>query len=216
MPETEPISPLKDVWLRPRRVFRELAGRPVGVTDHVLAAAQGVATSLTVYRTQLGAMHASAADILGSSFIFGPIGGILSLYLFAAIYRRLGVRAGGKSARNAVIHVLAYGGIPVAASLILWAFTALFVGDAAIVDTPGAELDGFVAFIIRAQFAAYVLLLLWSVVLQVMGLSEVLDLATRRTFAVWMLGQLVALLAAVVLSVLLTILLPGIVPNPPH
>jgi hypothetical protein len=216
VPATEPISPLKDVWLRPRRVFRELAGRPVSVTDHVLAAAQGVATSLTVSRTQLGAMHASAADILGSSFIFGPIGGILSLYLFAAIYRRLGVRAGGKSTRNAVIHVLAYGGIPVAASLILWAFTALFVGDAAIVDTPGTELDGFVAFILRAQFAAYVLLLLWSVVLQVMGLSEVLGLATRRTFAVWMLGQLVALLAAVVLSILIAILFPGIVPNPPH
>ena len=27
---TEPIRPLKDVWLRPRRVFRELATRPIG------------------------------------------------------------------------------------------------------------------------------------------------------------------------------------------
>jgi hypothetical protein len=182
----------------------------------VLAAAQGVATSLTVYRTQLGAIHASASDILESSFLFGPLAGILSIYLFAAIYRRLGVRAGGNSTRNRIFHVLAYGGIPVAASLILWACTALFVGESAIVDTPGVELDGFVAFILRAQFAGYVLLLLWSVVLQVMGLSEMLGLATRRTFAVWMLGQLVALLAAVFLSVLIAILFPGIVPNPPH
>jgi hypothetical protein len=197
-------------------VFRELADRPVGVIDHVLAAAQGVATALTVYRTQLGATHATVADILTSAFLFGPIGGIVSLYLFAAIYGRLGVRAGGKSARNQVIHVLAYGGIPVVASLILLALTAVFVGDAAIVDRPGAELDDFVGFILRAQFAAYVLLLLWSVVLQVMGLSEILGLATRRTFAVWMLGQLVALLAAVVLSVLIAILFPGLVPAPPH
>jgi hypothetical protein len=216
VPTTEPISPFKDVWLRPRRVFRELADRPIGLADHVLAAAQGIATSLTVYRSQLGAVHASAADVLESSFLFGPVAGILSIYLFAAIYRRLGARAGGKSTRNQIFHVLAYGGIPVAASLILLAFTALFVGEAAIVDTPGAELDGFVAFILRAQFAAYVLLLLWSLVLQIMGLSEMLGLATRRTFAVWMLGQLVALLAAVILSVLIAVLFPGIVPNPPH
>jgi hypothetical protein len=197
-------------------VFRELADRPIGLTDHVLAAAQGVATSLTLYRTQLGAMHASAADVVEISFLFGPIGGIVGLYLFAAIYRRLGVRAGGKSARNQVIHVLAYGGIPVVASLILRAFTALFVGEPAIVDTPGAELDGFVGFILSAQVAAYVLLLLWSVVLQVMGLSEMLGLATGRTFAVWLLGQVFTSLAAVILSVLVAVLFPGLLPNPPH
>jgi hypothetical protein len=72
--------------------------------------------------------------------------------------------------------VLAYGGVPVAASLVLWALTAFIVGEAAIIDTPvatpGADVDGFVAFVLRLQFAVYILLLLWSVVLQVMGFSE--------------------------------------------
>ena len=45
---TEPIRPLKDVWLRPRRVFRELAAYPVGITDYLLAAAQGVGNFLAL------------------------------------------------------------------------------------------------------------------------------------------------------------------------
>jgi hypothetical protein len=214
--DTEPIRPLKDVWLRPRRVFRELANQPIGAADYLLAAVQGVATSIMVYRTQLSGTGATATQILESSLIFGPLGGIVSMYLFAAIYGRLGVRAGGTFARNQVFHVLAYGGIPVAASLILWIFTALLVGEAAIVDKPAVELDWFVALVLRAQFVAYLLLLLWSVVLQVMGFSEILALSTRRAFAVWVFGQLLWLLAALFLSILITVLFPGLVPAAPH
>jgi Yip1 domain len=210
---SEQIHPIKDVWLRPRRVFRELATQPIGVTDYLLAAAQGLATAVMVYRTQLSTSGATAGEVLATAFIFGPLGGVVSMYLFAAIYGRLGKRAGGKSARNQVFHVLAYGGIPVAASLVLWIFTALVVGEAAIVEKPGAEVDGFVAFVLHAQFAAYMLLLFWSIVLQVMGFSETLGLATRKAFAVWVLGQLLWLLAAFFLSILITILFPGLVPR---
>lgn len=221
MASTVPVRPLKDVWLKPRRVFRELASQPVGITDYLLAAAQGVATSIAVYRTQFAGTHVSAADVLQSSLMFGPIWGVLSLYLFAAIYGRLGARAGGTSKRNQVFHVLAYGGIPVAASLVLWALTALFIGEAAIIDTPGAatpggDVDGFVAFVLRLQFAVYVLLMLWSVVLQVMGFSEIQGLTTRKAFGVWVLGQLLALLAAFFLMFLIALLFPGIVPTVPH
>jgi len=175
-----------------------------------------MATSVMVYRTQLSGTGTTAGQLLGSALIFGPLGGVVSMYLFAAIYGRLGKRVAGQSARNQVFHVLAYGGIPVAASLILWIFTALLVGDAAIVNTPGVEVDGFVAFVLRVQFTAYMLLALWSIVLQVMGFSETLGLTTRRAFAVWVLGQLLGLLAFLFLSVLIAILFPGIVPPTPH
>ena len=197
-------------------MFRELATQPVGATDYLLAAAQGTATAVMVYRTQLSGSGFTAGEILGSACLFGPLGGILSMYIFAAIYRRLGQRAGGKSARNQVFHVLAYGGIPVAASLILWIFTALLVGEAAIIEKPAAEVDGFVGFVLQAQLAAYMLLLFWSIVLQVMGFSETLGLTTRKAFAIWVLGQLLWLLAALFLSILVTVLFPGLVPPTPH
>jgi hypothetical protein len=213
---TEQIRPIRDVWLRPRRVFRELATQPIGVTDYFLAAAQGTATAVTVYRTQLSGSGFTAGEILGSACIFGPLGGILSMYIFAAIYSRLGQRAGGKSARNQVFHVLAYGGIPVAASLIVWIFTALLVGEAAIVDKPAGEVDGFVGFVLYAQLTAYLLLMFWSIVLQVMGFSEILGLATRKAFAVWVLGQLLWLLVLFFLSILIGLLFPGLLPPTPH
>jgi uncharacterized membrane protein YhaH (DUF805 family) len=58
-----------------------------------------------------------------------------------------------------------------------------------------------------------VLLLLWSVVLQVMGFSEIQGIATRKAFWVWVLGQLIGLLAAIFLSVVIATLFPGIVPH---
>ena len=216
MSTTEQIRPIKDVWLRPRRVFRELATQPIGATDYLLAAAQGLATAVTLYRTQPAASGFTAGEILGSACIFGPLGGILTLYIFAAIYRRLGQRAGGKSVRNQVFHVLAYGGIPVAASLVLWIFTALLVGEAAIVEKPATEVDGSVGFVLHVQLAAYLFLWFWAVILQVMGFSEILGLATRKAFAVWVLGQVLWLLAWLFLGILITILFPGLVPPTPH
>jgi hypothetical protein len=59
---------------------------------------------------------------------------------------------------------------------------------------------------------AYLLLWFWSVVLQVMGFSEIMGLTTRKAFGVWVLGQLLWLL----LSLLLFILFPGLVPSAPH
>ena len=213
MSSTEPIRPLRDVWLKPRRVFRELATRPIGAPDYLLAATQGIATSIMVYRTQLSGSNAGTAEILLSAFIFGPVAGVVSMYLFAAIYARLGARAGGKSTRQQLFHVLAYGGVPVAASLILWLFTALLVGEPALIERPGVELDGFVAFVLRMQFGSYMLLLLWSFVLQVMGFSEMLGLATRRAFGVWLLGQFLALLLTLFLSILIALMLPGLAPT---
>ena len=215
MSTTEPIRPLKDVWLRPRRVFRELATRPIGAADYLLAATQGVASSIMVYRTQLAGSNVSTAEILGSSFIFGPLAGVVSMYLFAAIYGRLGTRAGGKSTRNQVFHVLAYGGVPVAASLLLWMFTALLVGEAAVVERPGVEIDSFVAFVLRVQLASYMLLWLWTIVLQVMGFSEILGLSTRKAFGVWVLGQVLALLLTFFFWILIAVLFPGNVPGAP-
>ena len=196
-------------------MFRELATRPIGAADYLLAATQGVATSIMFNRTQLAGSNVATAEILARSFIFGPLAGVVSMYLLAAIYGRLGKRAGGKTTRNQVFHVLAYGGMPVAASLLVWMFTALLVGEAAVVERPGAEIDGFVSFVLRAQFASYMLLWLWSVVLQVMGFSEILGFTTRKAFGVWVLGQVLALLLYLFLNILLGVLFPGIVPSAP-
>ena len=206
----EPIRPLKDVWLRPRRVFRELASRPVGIADYLLAGAQGMGNILALYRTQGAGAHSSVEEILARAFAYGAVAGVASMYLMAVIYRRLGARAGGKSTTNQVIHVLAYGGVPMVASLAMWVLTALLAGEAAFVETPRPDTETFVVLLLHVQFISYVLLLIWSVVLQVMGFSEIQGLATRKAFAVWVLGQIIGFLVSLFLALVIDLLFPGI------
>jgi Yip1 domain len=212
---TAPVHPLKEVWLRPRRVFRELAPLPVGLTDYALAAAQGIGNYLMLYQSQSSDAHWGVAEIVLNSVRFGPIAGIASVFLFSLIYGRLGARAGGTSKRHQVFHVLAYGGLPMVATLALWAVTFSLVGDAAFATAPAVDTDGFVWLIVRVQFAASFLLLFWSVVLQIMGFSEILGLPVRKALGVWFLGQLLGILAAFFLAIVIAILIPGVVPTPP-
>ena len=207
---TEPIRPLKDVWLRPRRVFRELAARPVGITDYLLAAAQGIGNFLALYRTEGAGARSSVEYILANSFAYGAIAGVASVFLMAVIYRRLGTRAGGKATTNQVIHVLAYGSVPLVASLAMWVLTALLAGEATFVETPRADVEGFLVLLLHEQFISYVLLLIWSIVLQVMGFSEIQGLTTRRAFGVWVLGQVIGFLASLFLALLVEALFPGV------
>jgi hypothetical protein len=207
---TEPIRPLKDVWLRPRRVFRELATSPIGIVDYLLAAAQGIGNFLALYRTQGAGAHNSVEQILANSFVYGAVAGVASVFFMAVIYRRLGTRAGGKSTLNQVVHVLTYGSVPMVASLALWVLTALLAGEATFVETPRADLEGFLVLLLHVQFIAYVLLLVWSVVLQVMGFSEIQGLATRKAFGVWLLGQIIGFLASLFLALVVAALFPGI------
>ena len=210
MSSTEPIRPLKDVWLRPRRVFRELAVRPVGIVDCALAAAQGIGNFLALYRTEGGGAHRSVDEILGNSFAYGAIAGIASLFLMAVIYRRLGKRAGGPSTIPQVVHVLAYGTLPLVASLVLWAVTALLTGQPLFAGTSRPDAEGFGMLLMYLQFGAFVLLLIWSVVLQVMGLSEIQGLAMRKAFGVWALGQLIGILVSLFLALMLEMLFPSL------
>jgi hypothetical protein len=208
---TEPIRPLHDVWLRPRRVFRELASQPISSADYLLGATQGVVGWLALSRAQNAGATSGIAEIFGKALLIGSVAGIASLFLMGAIYARLGSRAGKTSARNQVIHVLAYGGVPMVASLIVWLFTALLTGEATFEQVPHPDVEGFVAILLRVQFYTYVLLTIWSVVIQVMGLSEIQGLATRKAFGLWVLGQVIGFLALLFLMILIATLFPNAV-----
>jgi Yip1 domain len=195
--------------LRPRRVFREMATRPVGIADYLLGAAQGIVNCLFVYRIQGAGSHNTVGQILANSLAYGAVVGVASMFLMAAIYRRLGARAGGKATTAQVIHVLAYGGVPLVASAALQILTALLVGEAAFVQNPRADLESFLVLLLHLQFISYVLLLVWSVVLQVMGFSEIQGIATRKAFGVWVLGQLIGLLLSLFLTVMMNTLFPA-------
>ena len=202
-PITEPpIRPLQDVWLRPRRVFRELASQPIGRMDYLLGAAQGMVGWLAFSRaTNAGATGSVASHLRQGARLSAPSPVSRVCFCSPKSMTRLGHRLGGTSVRSQVFHVLAYGGVPIAVSFGIWVLTALLAGEAAFIQVPRPDVEDFVALLLHAQFIAYVLLMFWSVVLQVMGFSETQGLATRKAFGLWVLGQLIGLLAALFLAV---------------
>jgi Yip1 domain len=207
---TEPIRPLHDVWLRPRRVFRELAERPVGRVDWILAAAQGVVEVLEFFRTRNVGATNSLSQIFGSAFLVGSVVGVASLYIMTAIYSRVAGLSGSPPVRRQLIHVLAYSGVPMAAALAIWIVAALLAGETTFTMPLQPNVETFVVILLRVQFCAYVFLVIWSLVLQVMGFSEILGIATRKAFGIWVMGQLVSVLAALFLMILIATLFPGV------
>jgi hypothetical protein len=206
---TDPIRPLHDVWLRPRRVFRELASQPIGRIDYLLGAVQGIVGILAYSRARNAGATSSVAEIFGKALLFGSCTGIALLFLMSTIYSRLGARAAGTPRRTPVFHVLAYGEVPMLAALVVWFLTALLAGEQTF-ELAGPDVETFVALLLHAQFAAYMALTIWSVVLQVMGLSEIYGLATRKAFGLWVLGQLIGFLAMIFLTILIATLFPSI------
>jgi hypothetical protein len=208
--DTDPIHPLKDVWLRPRRVFRALSKQPIGPWDYVLAAAQGIA-GCTIFTFQTPEMRAVAWNIIA----LVPIAGVFGALFYTLIYTRLGSRVGGSGKRHEIFHILAYSGVPQVAAMLLWILTFLLLGEAPWLDQPGREVDGFIWIVARIQFGISVLLFAWSYLLQVMGFSEIFGLNVRKSIALWMLGQLICALAVLFLLVFLAALFPELLPKGP-
>jgi hypothetical protein len=193
-----PLRPLRDVWLKPRRVFRALGAKPIALTDYLLAGAQGIVSVLVLSRGQSLGAKMSVVQVLGEAGLIGPIAGILGVFVLAAIYTRLGRRMGGQATRPQIVHVFAYGGVPMLASLILWLLVADLAGASSFMETPSSALPLFLRILLKLQFVVHGLLVLWSSLLQVMGLSEMQSMSVRRAFGMWLLGQLLTWLAAIV------------------
>jgi len=197
------------VWLKPRRVFRELAAQPIGAKDYLLGAGQGVVGWLALSRAENWGEVSSLAVIFGKAIVVGSIAGIATLFLMAAIYSRLGTEAGKPKSRDRVIHVLAYGSVPVVASLVLWVFAALLAGEATFEQVPHGDVEAFVALLLHAQFFSYLLLQVWGIVIQIMGLSEIQGVTFAKALVLWVLGQIIGFLGMLFLMIVIVTLLPN-------
>jgi len=197
------MNAFQEVWIRPRKIFRELSNRPIGITDYILSAAQGMVGVLALDRMNNLGLTADVGQILLKAAGQGSVSGIAIIWIQAWIYTWMGRRVGGVANRTQVIHVLAYGSAPLVGSLAIWCMATLLLGSNAFVDKASGETDTFVALLMYLQIIAHVLLAIWSAILQIMGLSEVHKLPTRGATGTWLLGQLVAAFALLLIMVLL-------------
>lgn len=206
------MNAIQEVWIRPRKVFRELADKPIGILDYLLSGVQGMVVVLALGRASNIGSKTGVAEIFVRAASQGMLIGIAIIWIQAWIYTWMGRRAGGQATRVQVLHVLSYGSVPMIGSLAIWCLAALLLGNRAFIETPGAETETFEALLNALQIGGFALLGLWSIVLQVMGLSEVHRLRTGGAAGTWLLGQVIS---GFVLGIILVfvILLTGQLPQ---
>jgi hypothetical protein len=88
---------------------------------------------------------------------------------------------------------------------------AVLAGQSTFLEAPAKDLAAFLGLLLHAQIIAHGALVIWSSLLQVMGLSEMEAVTVRRAFGLWLLGQLVTWIGAFLLLVVLNML--GFVAN---
>lgn len=199
------MNPVQEVCIRPRKVFGALAATPVGITDYALSAAQGIAMALFWSRMKDLGMKMELSEILMLGVGQGALSGIVVTWLQSWLYTWLGRQAGGTARQPQVMHVLAYSGAPLLITLAVTCLAIPILGIEAFVVRP-KDPELFVILLGTLQGAAFLIPALWSVILQVMGLSEVHQVRFRGALGTWLLGQV--LLAALSLLYLLATGMP--------
>jgi hypothetical protein len=200
------MNALQEVWIRPRKVFRDLADKPIGILDYLLSGVQGMVIVLALGRASNLGAKTGVAEILLRAATQGMLIGIGIIWIQAWIYTWMGRRVGGAATRAQVLHVLAYGSVPMVGSLTIWFLAALLLGNHAFIETPGAETETFETLLNAIQIGAFGLLSLWSIVLQIMGLSEVHRLRTGGAAGTWLLGQVISgLVMGIILGIVVVL-----------
>ena len=177
------INPWKEVWLHPRNTIKAILKYDPKYMVLPLAALAGIANN---------ALDFEATDVLvgGSSFIgsafVAALLGIVSLYISGSLLSFTGRWLKGKANALKLRAAIAWAGVPVIASLVL--FIPLFFA-----------LNSSSMGIIGLSSIAFVVLGLWSLVLQVGMISEI------QGFSIWK-AILNIILAIIVIAVPLLIL----------
>jgi hypothetical protein len=179
-----PEPPWRTIWLAPRKTMRRLLdkGPPTGSVA-LLAALAGVNSALMKAAQESRGDHAEFSAILLNAGVFAPIGGLVTMLVWAGLLgwtgRWLGGRAGPGELRTAV----AWSQLPTIVAGVLWLPALAVFGERLFMSEPLAGLGpaaiAFAVFTSAAMLTAAV----WSFVLQVFMVAETQRFSARKALA---------------------------------
>lgn len=137
--------------------------------------------------------------------LVGPLGGVLKVYVSAALLHLTGRWLRGGASSEQLRTAVAWGGVPVLVSLALWLPLLLLVGGEMFSDTtPRLQAGGLPTTIFFVILAAQVVLGIWSFVLSIKAVAEAQDFSAWRALANFVLaGSILLVPILVVVGVLL-------------
>lgn len=209
--DTRPLDPWLSMWTRPRATVRQLVEtRP----EHAvlgLAALGGVTQALDRASSRNLGDELGLGAIFLSAAVAGPIGGIITLYLFGWLLSIAGRWLGGDAAPCHVRTAMAWGNLPNVTGLLLWLPALALIGQEMFTSsTPQLDTQPLLALFLLPVGLAWVALAIWSLVLFLQGLGEVHGFSAWRALGSMFLAVLLLLAPIFVLGVLAVLFAPAL------
>jgi hypothetical protein len=197
------VSPWLTVWTRPGGTIRAVVASDPGRWVLVITLLVGLGKALNRASARHLCDHWPLSLVLGGCAALGPVVALVMLYLSAAALWFAATVLGGRTSARAVRAAIAWGSVPQVVVLLLWVPALLAFGDELfsaakplIMGNPGPRLA------LVALYIADAVLLIWSLVLTIRCLADVLGLGLVRFLA-----ALAMMTAAVFVTVLAVMLL---------
>ncbi len=194
-----PLTPWTSIWTRPRETIREIVFSNPTRSVLLLTALAGFSTGLD------NASIASMGDTLDLVMIFGivaivgPIGGIIGLYIGAALLRWMGMWIGGAASSMDIRAAMAWSNVPIIWALLLWIPELFLFGSELFTsDTPKIDASESLTYSFIGFGVIEVLVSIWALIIFLKCLGEVQGFSAWKAIG----NTLLAGLAVIVLIVI--------------
>lgn len=191
------------IWFSPRKVFRFILSTDYDRYKVLLTVLIGITSTLGRASSKSLGDTMSLIEILGYSFILGGALGWIFFYIYAAGISWTGKWLGGKANKSELFKVLIYGSLPSAVSLILL-IPELFFFNIGFYqsDYNIFEHDLYLQVVFFAILALDTSLSFFSIILYIIGISEVNQLSIGKAILNFLFPMLIIVVPLVAISVL--------------
>jgi hypothetical protein len=208
-------NPWKTIWRRPRATIRYLVATDPTRNVMLLAALNGINSSLSRAVERNAGDVMPLAAILGIAILLGPIGGIIWLYLGSALLRWVSGWFGGRGQAEHIRTVLAWSLVPILVTMVFWIPQLLLFGQEMFqaemprVESDPALLNTMVA-LGGVEVVAILVLGIWSLVVYLYGLGEVEGYSAWKALGVSIVAGFVFILILLVIVLVIALLVGGL------
>jgi len=197
-------NPFLTIWLRPRDTIRGIV--KTNPSHHVipLAMCGGIVQALNQASARNAGDHLSLSAILGLAIVAGPIGGLVGLYFWGWLFALAGRWLGGRAENDEVRAAIAWGMVPMLASIPILGVQLGFFGHAIFTSQP-PNLDSRpeLGLILAATGILEIVFGIWSFVALVKCIGEVQRFSAWRALGSILLAGLLIVVPLIVLLVLI-------------
>lgn len=170
----EELKPFRTIWTRPRDTVRRIITENPELHVVLLVCLAGIGQSLDRASMRNAGDNMPMAVIIGVACLFGPLGGLLSLWIGSHLIRLSGTWIGGAASREHIKTAIAWASVPAVFALPLWILQILLLGSEMFTEeTPRLDAQPMLLILFLAIVLAEFILGVWGFVLLCKTIAEV-------------------------------------------